>query len=208
LAILIDSQAFVFIKKSDYNASAALSAARHANPAIAGQEEVRMSGSNRFTRRDFIKLTTGAVGGIVAAGVGIPAIGYLIAPALRENKAGQPVVVGKLADITVGIPYPFSFTITKVNGWERTASTFGGFILRKSEDPQDLLVLSSRCTHLSCRVNWSEQAGAFLCPCHDAKFAKEGQVLDGPPPEPLGHFEFEVDADGNITIVPVELKGE
>jgi Rieske Fe-S protein len=71
-----------------------------------------------------------------------------------------------------------------------------------------MLVLSSRCTHLSCTVNWSEEAQAFLCPCHDAKFGKDGEVLDGPPPEPLGHFEYSVDEEGVVTIVPVELKSE
>lgn len=167
-----------------------------------------MSGSNRVSRRDFIKLTTGAIGGAIAAGVGIPSVGYLLAPALREDKAGQPVVVANLANISVGVPYPFSFTVTKVNGWERTASVFGGFIIRKSESPQDLLILSSRCTHLSCRVNWSEEAGGFLCPCHDAMFNKDGKVVHGPPPEPLGYFEYEVDSDGNIIIIPVEKKRE
>ena len=165
-----------------------------------------MSGSNRISRRDFIKITTGAIGGVITAVIGVPVIGYLIDPALRENKAGAPMAIGKLENIPVGVPYPFSFTITKVNGWEKTASSFGGYIIRKSEDPKDIVILSSRCTHLSCRVNWSEEDKAFLCPCHDAKFAADGTVLDGPPPEPLGHFEFEVAEDGTLTIIPVELK--
>ncbi len=165
-----------------------------------------MSGSNRVTRRDFIKFTTGAIGGAIAAGVGIPAVEYVLAPALREDKAGKPVVIGNLADIPVGTPYPFSFTLTKVNGWERTASTFGGFVLRKSESPEDLLVLSSRCTHLSCRVNWNEEAQAFICPCHDAVFDRDGKVVSGPPPEPLYRFGYSVDAENNITIVPIEVK--
>ncbi len=167
-----------------------------------------MSGSKRINRRDFIKATTGAVGSIIGAVFGIPAIGYLIAPALREDKAGAPIAIGKLENIPVGKFYPFSFTITKVNGWERTASNYGGYILRKSEDPKDILVLSSRCTHLSCTVNWKEEAQVFICPCHDAKFDKDGKVLDGPPPEPLGHFEYNVDADGVFTIIPVEKKSE
>ena len=165
-----------------------------------------MSGSNHISRRDFIKSTTVVVGGVITAGLGIPVVGYLIDPALKEDKAGKPVVVGKLADIPVGKPFPFSFTITKVNGWERTASSFGGFIIRKSEDPKEMVILSSRCTHLSCRVNWNEEAKAFKCPCHDAKFDADGKVLDGPPPEPLGRFAFEVADDGTITITPVEVK--
>ena len=161
---------------------------------------------NEMSRRDFIKVTTVVTGGIMGVALGIPVVGYLIDPALKEDKAGKPVAIGKLADIPVGTPYHFSFTITKVNGWERTASSYGGFVIRKSEDPKDMVILSSRCTHLSCRVNWSEEDKAFLCPCHDAKFAADGTVLDGPPPEPLGHFEFEVAEDGTITIIPVELK--
>ena len=166
-----------------------------------------MSGSNRISRRDFIKATTGVVGGIIGLGVGIPAIGYLVSPALREDKAGVPVPIGKLEDIPVGEFHPFSFTITKVNGWERTASNYGGYILRKSESPDDILVLSSRCTHLSCTVNWDEDTRVFVCPCHDASFDAEGKVVNGPPPEPLGHFKYEV-VDGVITIEPVELESE
>ena len=166
-----------------------------------------MSGSNRINRRDFIKATTGVVGGIIGLGIGIPAIGYLIAPALREDKAGAPVQIGKLEDMPVGEFHPFSFTITKVNGWERTASNYGGYILRKSESPDDILVLSSRCTHLSCTVNWDEENRVFICPCHDASFDAEGKVVNGPPPEPLGHFKYEV-VGGIITIEPVELESE
>jgi Rieske Fe-S protein len=155
-----------------------------------------------------MKAATGVVGGFITAALGIPVVGFLIAPALREDKAGAPIAVGKLEDIPVGKFHPFSFTITKVNGWERTASNYGGYILRRSEAPDDILILSSRCTHLSCTVNWSEDAQAFICPCHDAKFGPGGEVLDGPPPEPLGHFEYSVDDQGMLTITPVELKSE
>jgi Rieske Fe-S protein len=165
-----------------------------------------MSGSNRISRRDFIKVTTGVIGGVIIAVIGVPVVDYLIDPALQKNKAGAPIVIGKLENIPVSIPYPFSFTITKINGWERTSSSFGGFILRKSEDPNDILILSSRCTHLSCRVNWKEEANAYVCPCHDARFDIDGNVIDGPPPAPLAHFEFMVAADGTITIMPVEIK--
>ena len=167
-----------------------------------------MSGSNRLNRRDFIKGVTAAVGGIIGAVFGIPAVGYLIAPALREEKAGGPVPIGKLEDIPVGQFHPFSFTITQVNGWERTASSYGGYLLRRSEDPGDILVLSSRCTHLSCTVRWNEETQKFKCPCHDASFDAQGKVLDGPPPKPLGHFAYNVDEEGTITIIPVELESE
>lgn len=160
-----------------------------------------MSGSNHISRRDFMKMTTGVVGGIITAAIGVPVIGYLIDPALRAGAKEAWVPIGKLADIPVGKPTPFAFTRTQVNGWERTSTSFGGFVIRKSEDPKDMVILSSRCTHLGCSVNWREESQEFICPCHDAKFSKDGVVLDGPPPKPLNKYtEFKLDADGNLLI--------
>jgi menaquinol-cytochrome c reductase iron-sulfur subunit len=164
-----------------------------------------MSGSNQVNRRDFIKAVAAAVGGLITAVVGLPAIAYLLDPAFRTGGKDAWIQIGALDKITVGEPYPFSFTRVHVNGWERTANNYGGFILRRSEAPTDLLILSSRCTHLSCRVNWNEQAQVYLCPCHDGKFSIDGQVLGGPPPKPLDRYsEFTVDEKGNILIHFVE----
>lgn len=157
--------------------------------------------SKEMSRRDFIKLTSAVTGTIMGAVLGIPIVAYLIHPALRESGKEAWIKIGNLNDMEVGKPHPFSFTRTQVNGWERTASSYGGFVIRKSEDTNDLLILSSRCTHLSCRVTWSDNSSAFICPCHDAKFGREGEVLDGPPPEPLDRYEeFEVDDEGNLSI--------
>lgn len=158
--------------------------------------------SDAVSRRDFIKGATAAIGGLIGLALGIPAIGYLIDPALRSSAREGWMPVGKLEDIPVGMPYPFSFTSTQVNGWERTATNHGGFILRKSEDPTDILILNSRCTHLGCSVNWKEEARAYLCPCHDAKFGQEGEVLDGPPPRPLDRYtDFRTTEDGVLEIL-------
>jgi Rieske Fe-S protein len=157
--------------------------------------------SESKTRRDFMKATTALVGGIVGAFVGIPAIAYLIDPALKAGSKEAWIPVGKLADIPLKKPFPFSFTRTQVNGWERTATSHGGYIIRKSEDPNDILILNSKCTHLGCTVNWREDANAFLCPCHDAQFGPDGAVLGGPPPRALDRFEqSRVTEDGTLEI--------
>jgi quinol---cytochrome c reductase iron-sulfur subunit, bacillus type len=157
--------------------------------------------SEPINRREFIKGVAAIVGGLITTVIGIPTIAYLIDPALKEGAKEGWIPVGKLGNIPIGRPAPFSFTRVQVNGWERTATSHGGFILRKSEDPNDLLILNSRCTHLGCTVNWSENDQVYLCPCHDAKFDQQGKVLDGPPPRPLDRFaEFRVDDDGIIEI--------
>lgn len=157
--------------------------------------------SESFSRRDFMKATTALVGGIIGVFVGLPVIAYLIDPALKAGSKEAWVAIGKLADMPVGKPFPFSFTRTQVNGWERTSTSHGGFVIRKSEDANDLLILNSKCTHLACTVNWNEGANAFLCPCHDAKFDPQGTVLDGPPPRPLDRFaDFRVTEEGTLEI--------
>ncbi|MBI2331751.1 MAG: ubiquinol-cytochrome c reductase iron-sulfur subunit [Chloroflexi bacterium] len=160
-----------------------------------------MSDSHELSRRDFIKVTTGIVGGLIGTIIGLPSIFYLIDPALQEGGKEAWIPIGKFEDMRVGIPYPFSFTRVQVNGWERTASSFGGYAIRKSDSPDELLILNSRCTHLACTVNWSDEAKAYLCPCHDAKFGMEGEVLDGPPPRALDIYEeHRIAEDGTIEI--------
>ena len=160
-----------------------------------------LSGPGGVSRRDFIKVTTGIVGGLIGAAIGLPAIGYLLDPAFKAGAKEGWITIGKLGDMQIGVPYPFSFTRTQVNGWERTSTSHGGFVIRKSDNPQDLLVLNSRCTHLGCTINWKQEAQAFVCPCHDAKFSKEGVVLGGPPPRPLDRYaQFRVDDAGVVEI--------
>jgi len=165
-----------------------------------GAVEEQMA-DREINRRDFIKVTTTIVGGVIGAALGLPAIAYLLDPAFKAGAKEGWVPVGKIADMQVGTPYPFSFTRVQVNGWERTSTTHGGFALRKSEDPNDILVLNSRCTHLSCTVNWKPEVQAYVCPCHDANFNKQGEVLSGPPPRPLDRYsQFRVTDAGELEI--------
>src|SRR5512143_3222036 len=154
-----------------------------------------------LSRRDFIKVTTGIVGGLIGAAVGLPAVAYLLGPAFKAGAKEGWIPIGQVADMQVGQPYAFSFTRVQVNGWERTAPPHGGFAGRQSDDPSDIIILNSRCTHLACTVNWKPEAQAFICPCHDAKFSKEGAVLGGPPPRPLDRYnEFRLTDDGVLEI--------
>jgi Rieske Fe-S protein len=154
-----------------------------------------------LNRRDFIKVTTGIVGGLIGAAIGLPAIAYLLGPAFKTGAKEGWIPVGKVVDMAIGTPYPFSFTRVQVNGWERTSTTHGGFVVLRSADAKDIVVLNSRCTHLGCTVNWKEEVQAFTCPCHDARFSKEGVVLGGPPPRPLDRYgQFRLSDAGVLEI--------
>jgi Rieske Fe-S protein len=145
-----------------------------------------MAGSHHISRRDFIKITTVAVGSVIGAAIGLPAINFLIDPALKADKTDAWIPLGKLEKIEIGKPTLLTFTRSKANGWEKTVNSYGVFILRKSET--QTLVLSNKCTHLGCHVNWDAETQEYICPCHDAQFGINGEVLGGPPPRPLDQY--------------------
>jgi Rieske Fe-S protein len=131
----------------------------------------------------------------------VPAVAYLLDPAFKGGAREGWVPIGNVADMQIGQPYPFSFTRVQVNGWERTSTSHGGYAIRQSEAPDDILILNSRCTHLACTVNWHEETQTFVCPCHDAQFSQEGAVLGGPPPRPLDRYdEYRVTEAGVLEI--------
>ena len=155
-----------------------------------------MAGSGHLSRREFITMVTAAVGTFIGAAVGLPAIAYLIDPALKATKSDAWIPLGKLETFEVGKPTMVSFTRSKVNGWEKTVTSYGVFVIKKSDT--NFLVLSSKCTHLGCTVSWKADRQEFVCPCHDAQFALDGTVRGGPPPRPLDSYtgnQLKIDKD-------------
>ena len=54
------------------------------------------------------------------------------------------------------------------------------------------VVYSSSCTHLGCAVHWEETLGQFQCPCHKGTFDLQGQVISGPPSQPLKRLPVKI----------------
>ena len=91
-----------------------------------------------LSRRSFVTGVVGFLGSIIAAVIGIPAIGYLISPGLKIESSDEWVPLGLFEEIPVGEPKLFSFTRTKRVGWETTASTYGIYVIRYEDDSVDL----------------------------------------------------------------------
>ena len=155
--------------------------------------------SPKMSRREFTKIVTAFLGSMMGVIMGIPIIGYVIDPALRNQESDEWISLGPLENYPVGPPTPFSFTQTKVNGWERSTLSYGLYVIRHTEN--ELKVLSNRCTHLSCRVTYEEDTQTYDCPCHDAKFDIDGGVIYGPPPHPLDEYEHKIE-EGVLFINP------
>lgn len=157
--------------------------------------------SPKLSRKEFTTVVMTFLGSIMGVVMGFPLISYIISPATKSQKTDDWISLGALDKYEIGNPTLFSFTRTKVNGWEQTTNSYGMYVLRESETK--VKVFSNVCTHLSCRVTWFDDSQTFICPCHDAQFDINGDVIYGPPPKPLVQYsgdEIQIDEEGNLLI--------
>lgn len=153
-----------------------------------------MAGSDtekEIGRRNFVTVVVGLLGSVIGFIIALPGIGYLIAPGLKKVSSDAWIPLGSVEDLDVDVPHLFSFTRTQQVGWERTANSYGVYVIPHEDGTYT--TFSNICTHLSCRVSWKDDLDEFVCPCHDGHFAEDGTVLSGPPPRPLDTFEHRIE---------------
>ncbi|MDR9502077.1 MAG: ubiquinol-cytochrome c reductase iron-sulfur subunit [Desulfurivibrionaceae bacterium] len=63
--------------------------------------------------------------------------------------------------------------------------------------------VSRTCTHLGCRLNFSQEEKQFICPCHQSRFSPQGKRLDGPAQKDLPVFKVEPLGEGKGYMVTV-----
>jgi menaquinol-cytochrome c reductase iron-sulfur subunit len=149
-------------------------------------------------RRKFLAGIIGVVAGAVAAVVGLPAIGYVISPGIKNPNEDEWITLGPVTLLQPGVPSGFPYSRQIKDGWVESSQT--GVAYAVTQDGQNVTVFSNNCTHLSCRVTWSAERDGFFCPCHDGLFGIDGIVLAGPPPRPLDQFETKIE-NGQIMIL-------
>ncbi len=162
-------------------------------------------------RRGFLSRVTIALSGGMAALVGVPILGFLLAPLVRPLpddyvdvgaadtfKLGETTLV-KFRDPS---PLPWAGQLAETALWVRR---------RKPTGADAYQVFSVHCTHLGCPVNWRAEAGIFLCPCHGGVYYADGTVAGGPPERPLYEREWKVDGGRLLVkaqaLPTVQMKG-
>ncbi len=145
------------------------------------------------TRRRLMIGAVNGAGGIAAAAITLPALGFALAPIFKhEGWTWQ----------AIGPPSDFNDSdyVTKVINVQTGSGESGNTLIyvRKrnpaidTEGPQDqynqILALSSRCMHVGCPVRWTPAAQRFICPCHGGVYNIIGKVTGGPPVRPLDRF--------------------
>jgi menaquinol-cytochrome c reductase iron-sulfur subunit len=156
-------------------------------------KEAKMEENDQVSRRNFLAIATGAIGAVIGVIMAIPAVAYVVGPALQRRIAENWVRLGPTSKVELGNPTLFKTTVESQTGWIVSEEEVAVYVL--TEDGRDYLALSNICTHLGCRVRWISDQGEYFCPCHNAIFDKTGQVVSGPPPRPLDRYETKVEED-------------
>jgi Rieske Fe-S protein len=136
---------------------------------------------NYITRREFTKFL------VMISGATVLGNGYFVLQSFKERHESFPALdIGHVDDLRPGSVKLFRYP--------------------DQNDPAMLIRLANgeyvayrqRCTHLSCPVHYAAAKNRLECPCHNGAFdAKDGTVLEGPPPRPLPRIALEV-KDGRI----------
>lgn len=148
-------------------------------------------------RRKFLSRVTAGIGAIIGIGWAAPAVAYVLSPAKKQAGEAEWVALGSAGKVEVGVPTLFKATVVKTSGWVSSEAEVSVYVV--TQDGRQYRGFSNICTHLGCRVRWVTDQAGFYCPCHNAVFGPDGQVLDGPPPRPLDEFPVKVE-EGQIYV--------
>ena len=145
---------------------------------------IKKTEAGYVARRDFLKVITLFSGIMAAVNVFIPIFNFF-----HKRKVIKDYFVCNASELKVGAQKTFY-----VDGDHRNPY----MLIRLAED--DWRVYEQKCTHLSCSVIYDHEHGMIECPCHHGFFdAKDGKVLQGPPPRPLPRLNVVV-KDGKIFV--------
>lgn len=151
-------------------------------------------------RRRFLTRVTVALSGGIAALVGVPILGYLLAP-LVERPAVEYVDVGAADSFHVGETRLAKFRDPSPLPWAGQLAESALWVRRRAASGEEAFqIFSVHCTHLGCPVNWRAEAGIFLCPCHGGVYYADGTVAGGPPERPLFQRGWKIDANGRLLV--------
>lgn len=167
------------------------------------QNDQNIAGSQRrppdpivVSRRGFLTKLSLALGGLCAALVGVPIVGFLVSPLLKQTPETWQSV-GAVDSFPVGETSAVVFEDASPLPWAGVVARTAAWLRRDSQ--AEFTVFAINCTHLGCPVNWLPDADLFMCPCHGGVYNADGSVAAGPPPDPLPQYPVRI-RNGQVEI--------
>ncbi len=162
-------------------------------PNIDVDNEAEGESKNVLNRRQFLNITFGAVTGVSAVAIGLPAVHYLNGHTVSAS-TGKWVEAAQLSALDPQQVNRVTYRIRAKDAWRDIERE--GVLYAYSEDSgASYVVLDATCSHLGCVVRWKPAENHFACPCHAGHFTREGAVIDGPAPHALVQLPSRIEND-------------
>jgi Rieske Fe-S protein len=160
-------------------------------------------------RRTFLKWLTGGLGAVAAAALGVPFLGYLFG--VRKAPV-RWVPLGPVTDFAQNQTRLVTFDNPLRVPWDGMVAHTGVYVRYEGRDEKEadeakghrFLVLAVNCAHLGCPVEWFQESGLFMCPCHGGVYYANGERASGPPPRGLYHCVYRVRRAGEALQLEVQ----
>jgi Rieske Fe-S protein len=152
---------------------------------------MNVQGNTTDNRRQFfvrcIRTIQGAMGATLAFVVGRA----VVAPAAARRETLW-LHAGSLKSLSEATPTPVTLRIARPDGASEVVDRRVVFLVRSATQVR---AFDSTCTHLGCRTRYNVDTNQIECPCHGGVYDTTGQVVAGPPPQPLTTLQTRVNGD-------------
>ena len=162
------------------------------------------------SRRRFLGYTTCAIGGGIGLSLLYPVVRLVADPMCRQTVTTptEPIDIGAADRLRVAATWQQVPVIAPViaDAWSTSHDVvLGGAFIRQPAAGK-LEALSAVCPHLGCAVGYDPGANTFLCPCHNSRWDRDGNLLpDGKAQRGLDPLPIEV-KDGRLRLTWVAYK--
>lgn len=137
------------------------------------------------SRRTFVNRLMGTSLAAFTMALIAPVVGFLIPGA--SGGADSDVIVDPAGTPVDPASIPEGGSVLGMLAGEKVV------VVRTGAD--SFVVLTATCTHLGCLVSYQSQNEELACPCHGGRYDLNGNVLGGPPPDPLRRLRVEQDGE-------------
>jgi menaquinol-cytochrome c reductase iron-sulfur subunit len=151
-----------------------------------------------ITRRSFLGVLLGFGTVVVGAALSVPLIRFALHPLLTKTTEIGWSDVGKVDEFaSLTAPLKKLIRVEQRDAWRKIISEKAIYVLPIRDGA--VHVLSPICPHLGCSIPWNEAKQQFICPCHVAVFAMDGNKISGPAPRSMDDLESKVE-DGVLKV--------
>ena len=150
---------------------------------------------NKISRRGLLMKLGILFNGLVATALAVPIVRFLFSSVTR-GRAGDYlswVSLGRVNEFPEGETRLATFRNPYVMPTDGETVNTACWVRRIEGD--QFQVFAVNCAHLGCPVEWFQESGLFMCPCHGGVYYENGERASGPPPRGLFKCRWQVNEE-------------